>query len=148
MADLAAAAVLVVFGLVVAFVVVPAQTSVGFAGTGGLSSAFMPTLAALGVSGLAVALLVATLRSPPPQPARHDGAAPGGRLRIAAIAALVCASAFAMSRFGVVAALPLLAAGAGVVLGERRPLPLLLLAVGTPLFFHVAVERLLGIPLP
>lgn len=144
-ADLTAAAVLVVFGLVVAFVVVPAQTSIGFGGTGGLSSAFMPTLAALTVSGLGALLALSLLRRRTDGPKAEEDA-DGRRVLLTAATTVACVLVFEF--VGALVAIALLAAATAAILGERRPVPLVLLTGGTTAFFHVFVERLLGMPLP
>jgi len=105
------------------------------------SPAFFPILSALLLVGAGVALL----------PAALAGAAwekPERPLRAAGLGAFLVAGALAAPLIGGLAAIFILMVGTAVILGARRPVPVLLLAAISTAIVHGLFERTLKVLLP
>lgn len=126
------------FGLLLLFVVIPQQTEV--VDYGWMRPQTLPDAMAvvIGISGLALAL-------------RPRGAVTfewRKAIRAALYLGLVCTGVYLISLFGFEIVAPPMALAIMLLIGERRPLWLVLGVAGIPFMIWLAVPVLLGRPLP
>lgn len=117
-ANLISGAALVVFGLLMTFVVIPAQIEEGPPGM--VSPRLVPQIMLWAITGLALLLVATNLR-----PKAEDGPAPISTSEILALLKVAAAFAIALVLFflaGPLWAGIALVAGTLLLLGERRPL--------------------------
>lgn len=146
-ADIISAAVLVAFGLLVIFVVIPIWVPGHEEGNYGLRAQDAPYLTIIVATGLALVLLVRRLffdrgggeRVPIP---RESWAF------LALVAVLLVATLFLLEYVGILAGGPFIVAAMMFVMGERRPLAIGLTAVLAPLAVWAFFWKLLMFPLP
>lgn len=137
-ADRASGAVFVLFGLVMYFIVNP-----GFiedVDTGNIRPETVPNWLALIIAGCGALLVL--------RPTDHHGPDLRRSLRAALFLTVLCGGVWVMSHVGFVYAAPPLALAVMLLIGERRPLWLLLGVLGMPTLIWLLVEVLLDRPLP
>jgi len=106
------------------------------------SPAFFPVLAAILALSAGLSLLPAALRAPPPVEM------PPYPARAVALAALLVGGAVLAPVLGGLLDIFLLMLAVGFVLGDRRPLRMLLLAACGTMLVHLLFERMLKVILP
>lgn len=122
--------------------VVPAQIPAGYAGQ--LSPRLLPQVALGGVLALGLWIAGAALVGRR-VPAHRPGAFSRGEVTaLVALPALVLAALWLLPLLGPLAAGAALVIGAGLMMGERRPLVLAALAAGSLLAGWVLLYRILG----
>jgi hypothetical protein len=145
-ATLIANALLVAFGLIAIFIIIPAQTSRGFGPASAVSPAAMPTLAAAVIVLLAAANFAHAYAKSDRQ--RGSPFADGAWRRAAAAILILVAAVLLMAFVRTWLALTLLTVATAWLLNERRWIVLVALPLAANAFFYAAIERLLGTPLP
>lgn len=145
-ADLISGAFLAAFGLLMLIVVIPAQ--IDTAPDGFVSPRLVPNLAMIVVTGLSLLLVVKSLR--------QVDDSPWGRMKVFSrgemIALLKIGAVFAVSLAAFLLGAPpvagiVLVAGTLLLLGERRPLILVLMPAGLLLAIWALFYKLLGSPI-
>lgn len=125
-ANLISGVVLAMFGLLMIFVVIPVQIEEGPPGM--VSPRLVPQIMLWAITGLALLLVATNLRATP-----GDGPAPISRAEILALLKIAAAFAVALALFflaGPLWAGIALVAGTLLLLGERRPLVVVLMTAG------------------
>ena len=143
-ANVVSGAVLAILGLVILLVVIPAQIEPGPPGM--MSPRLVPSLMMGLVTGLSVLLAVANLRAPADDPAQPS-AVPISGAEVAALFKLGAVFAVALALYALgspLAAGAALIAGALLVLGERRPLAIVLMPAGLLLALWLLFYKVLG----
>lgn len=147
-ADIISAALLVAFGLLVIFVVIPIWVPGHQEGNYGLRAQDTPYLTMTVATALALFLLVRRLffdagKEDEDNPIRKES---WGFLAVTA--AILVATLFLMEFVGVLAGGPFIVAVLMFMMGERRPLAIGLTAVAAPLAVWAFFWKLLEFPLP
>ena len=125
-ANLISGVVLAMFGLLMIFVVIPVQIEEGPPGM--VSPRLVPQIMLWAITGLALLLVATNLRA-----TSGDGPAPISRAEILALLKIAAAFAVALALFflaGPLWAGIALVAGTLLLLGERRPLVVVLMTAG------------------
>ncbi len=143
-ADLYSAAVFFVFAIVMIVLVIPAQTTEGNAY--GLPPAFLPTLAASAIGLLSAVLFVQKLLAAREEPVRLM-TMPQARTLLAAVAVLACGVA-GLRYAGTWVGGSILIAGTMIILGTRKPLPIVLTILVVIGFIQILVGHILHSELP
>lgn len=152
-ADLIAGAAFTVAGLLILFVVIPLAVPGHDEGDYGLRAQDFPFVTA-GLMTLLSGLLVGirlTVATPGAPTAPEQGGAPlswrNGRF-LMLVSILFVVTFLLLDTIGIAAGGPLIIATFMLVLGERRPVPIVLMSVGVPLLIWLFFWKLLRFPLP
>jgi len=145
-ADAIAAVLFLAASLLMAFVVIPAQTAQGQ--WYGLSPMAFPLVLVGGIALASVGLLLQALF----QPRKYDGVAlplTWVQLRnFVIVSAVIVLGAYAMQRLGYWVGAPATIAGCMLYMGERHPLRIAATALLPPLVVFALARHVLGTPLP
>ena len=145
-ADIISAALLLAFGLLVIFVVIPIWVPGHEGGNYGLLAQDAPYLTMIVATGLALIFLVRRLFID-----HSDEAAPIPKESwgfLALVAVVLIATLFLMEFVGVLAGGPFVVAVMMYLMGERRPLAIGVTAVAAPIAVWAFFWKLLEFPLP
>lgn len=147
-ADLVSGALVALFGLVLFLIIIPIWVPTILEGSYGLHAKDMPNVAAITITALAIFLVASRLRVGND---KADLTPPITRenwwflLRGAIF--LIVATALFVS-IGFLAAGPVTVAGFMLMMGERRPIPIGITALGAPVIIWLFFWQLLRFPLP
>ncbi|MDH3240221.1 MAG: tripartite tricarboxylate transporter TctB family protein [Alphaproteobacteria bacterium] len=148
-ADIISAALLVAFGLLVIFVVIPVWVPGHAEGNYGLLAQDAPYLTMIVVTGLALFLLVRRLFFERSDESDEDAPIPKQSWGfLALISVVLIATLFLMEFVGVLAGGPFIVAVLIYLMGERRPLAIGVTSVVAPLAIWAFFWKLLEFPLP
>ena len=141
-ANLVSGVILILFGLIMLVLVIPAWIEEGPDGM--MSPRLLPQMMVWLIVGLSGLLVVSNLRAAPPD---DDGTPPisrGEMLAFARIGGVFAVSLALLLAFGALPASAALILGALLALGERRPLVLVLMPLGLIGGAYILFYRLLG----
>lgn len=147
-ADIIAGAAVTVAGLLILFVVIPFAVPGHDEGEYGLRAQDFPFVTA-GLMTVLSALLVGIRLLAATAP--DAGGAPMSRRNgqfLFGVSILFVVTFLLLDTIGIAAGGPLVVAAFMVVLGERRPIPVILMSVGAPLLIWLFFWKLLRFPLP
>ena len=146
-ADIISAALLVAFGLLVIFVVIPIWVPGHQEGNYGLRAQDAPYLTMIVATGLAAVFFIRRLF------VDKDGGEPAPIPRqswvfLGVVAAVLIATLVLLEYIGILAGGPFVVAVLMVMMGERRPIPIAVTAIVAPLLVWAFFWKLLQFPLP
>ncbi len=146
-ADIIAASLLVAFGLLVIFVVIPVWVPGHQQGDYGLRAQDAPYLTIIVATGLSAFLLVRRLFTDREEGERNP--IPRESWAFIALCGTLLAATLVLLEFaGILAGGPFVVAVMMLMMGERRPIAIGLTAIGAPIAVWVFFWKLLQFPLP
>ncbi|MEE8515522.1 MAG: tripartite tricarboxylate transporter TctB family protein [Alphaproteobacteria bacterium] len=147
-ADIISATIITAFGLAVIFVIIPIWVPGHEKGDYGLRAQDFPYIGAIAFTALAAYFAVRQAFFTKPA---TDDAAPIGRQGwsfLGITLAILIVTYALLYYFGILAGGPVMVALFMIMMGERRPLPIAVLALGAPVLLWLFFWKLLKFPLP